>query len=224
MLFHGIWRASGLLTALFASSLALAAPPQIALLLPQSGRMAKAAETIRDGFLAAYYQDSSSTADSPSLRFYDSDTADIITLLNQARADGASLIIGPLDRERLEVLIKAGPLGIPVLALNSIEGSAPDLFQFALSPEDEILRLTEWMSAQKIRQPLLLAGNDEASQRQVKLFVTAWQQHRKGELPVVTLDMARKGGIVASVKELTRQGGRHDALFLATPALARQGR
>lgn len=222
MRFSGIWRAGSLLTALFASSLSLAAPPSIALLLPQSGRMAKAAETIRDGFLAAYYQDTARATDSPSLRFYDSDSSDIVTLVNQARADGAGIIIGPLDRERLELLIKAGPQAVPVLALNSIEAESANLFQFALAPEDEIQRLTEWMNEQNVRRPLLLATADEASQRQLKLFMAAWQLHSKTAPEVLTLDPARKGGIVASIKELTRRGSRHDALFLATTALARQ--
>ncbi|MGH8492400.1 MAG: penicillin-binding protein activator [Moraxellaceae bacterium] len=222
MRFPRFLRVSSLLTALFASLSALAAPPHIALLLPQSGRMAKAAESIRDGFLAAYYQDSARGTDTPALRIYDSDSADIITLVNQARADGAGLVIGPLDRERLDALLKAGPAAIPVLALNSTEGSAGNIYQFALSPEDEIQRLAEWMSEDKIRQPLLLATADDASQRQVRLFSAAWQARHESSLKTLMLDPARKGGIVAEIKELSRRGGPYDALFLATPALARQ--
>src|SRR6218665_1174840 len=161
MRFSRFWRAVILLTALFASTSSLAAPPHIALRLPQPGRMAKAAESIRDGFLAAYYQDLATGTDSPSLRFYDSDSADVLALVQQARADGASLVIGPLDRERLETLIKAGPQGIPVLALNSVETSGENLYQFALAPEDETLRLIEWMIEHNTRQPLLLAAADD---------------------------------------------------------------
>ncbi len=222
MRFSGIWRAGSLLTALFASSLSFAAPPHIALLLPQSGRMAKAAESIRDGFLAAYYQDLATAADSPSLRFYDSDSADVVALVQQARADGAGMVIGPLDRERLEALIKAGPQGIPVLALNSVEAGVENLYQFALAPEDETLRLIEWMSEDKIRQPLLLAAADEGSQRQLRIFQTLWLTLQGSTPKVLTLDPTRKGGIVAEIKELSRSSTRYDALFLASPALARQ--
>lgn len=222
MRFFSLWRVIFTLTALFVSSLALATPPHIALLLPQSGRMIKAAESIRDGFLAAYYQDLANGTDSPALRFYDSDAADIVTLVQQARADGAGLIIGPLDRERLDALIKAGPQGIPVLALNSTEASAENLYQFALSPEDEILRLSEWMVEDNIRQPLLLATADDSSQRQLRIFQATWQA-RQGSTPkALILDPTRKGGIVAEIKELSRSSTRYDALFLATPTLARQ--
>lgn len=225
MRFSKVLRTSSLLSALLAStasSLTLAASPQIALLLPQSGRMAKAAESIRDGFLAAYYQDSRAGADSPVLRFYDSDSADILALVAQARADGASLIIGPLDRERLEPLLKAGTPGIPVLALNRSEGAAENIYQFALSPEDEIQRLVAWMREEKIRQPLILATADEASQRQLRIFSAIWQATGDSSAKSQVLDPARKGGIVAEIKMLSSASGRHDALFLATPALARQ--
>lgn len=226
MHFSSYWRAGILLAAALASApstaAAQAAPLQIALLLPQSGRMAKAADTIRDGFLAAYYQDSAALADTPTLRFYDSDTQDIAVLVKQAHADGAGLVIGPLDRERLEHLIQSGPLPVPVLALNSAEGELDNLFQFALAPEDEILRLVAWMDQQKIRQPLLLAGSDEPGQRQLKLFQAAWQAGHPGPLTVVTLDASRKGGVVASVREATRQSSRYDAIFLASANLARQ--
>lgn len=198
------------------------APAQIALLLPQSGRMAKAAEAIRDGFLAAYYQDSGKAADSPSLRFYDSDSQDIVSLLAKVKAEGATIAIGPLDRERLDKLVKAGPLPLPVLALNSVEASADNLYQFALAPEDEILRLVQWLDQQKIRQPLILSAADEGSQRLQKLFQAAWQAGHDTVPKVITLDPARKGGIVADIRDITRQGGRLDALFLAAPALARQ--
>lgn len=215
---------AGLMTAVLflASANAAAAVTQIALLLPQSGRMAKAAESIRDGFLAAYYQDTGTATDSPSLRFYDSDSADIPTLVKTAQANGASIIVGPLDRERVEQLIKSGPVSVAVLALNQVEGQGSNFFQFALSPEDEIQRLVEWLEQEKIRQPLLLTSHEDAGQRQQKLFQAAWQNHHPAALQVITLDPARKGGITAAVRELTRQRGAHDAIFLASPGLAKQ--
>ncbi len=222
MFFPRFLRAGSLLAALLASQAALAAQPHIALLLPQSGRMAKAAESIRDGFLAAYYQDTATAADTPSLRFYDSDTTDIITLVNQARSDGAGIIVGPLDRERLEPLVKAGAQAIPLLALNSVEEAAENIYQFALSPEDEIQRLAEWMRSNQIHQPLVLTTGDDASLRQLRIFSATWQAGGGMAPKSLTLDLTRKGGIVAEIKDLSRNAGHYDALFLATPSLARQ--
>ncbi|MDI1300682.1 MAG: penicillin-binding protein activator [bacterium] len=209
-------------TLLLGSSGAVAAITQIALLLPQSGRMAKAAESIRDGFLAAYYQDTAGASDSPSLRFYDSDSGDISTLVKTAQANGASIIVGPLDREHVEQLIESGPMSIPLLALNQTEGHHNNLFQFALSPDDDVQRLVEWLEQQKIRQPLILGSGDESGQRQQNLFQTAWQMHHTNALRVITLDAAHKGGITAAIRDLTHPPQGYDAIFLTSPALARQ--
>lgn len=227
MRFNGPWRAGVLMFAWLSGAAAHAAPhaapPGIALLLPQSGRLAKAAEAIRDGFLAAYYQDSTALAEPPVLHFYDSDSTEITRLVQQAKEDGASLIIGPLDRERIETLAKAETLPLPVLALNAIEGAAAgNLYQFALSPEDELLRLVQWMRQQGLRRPLLLAASDEASQRHLRLFQAYWAAPGGSALPVTVLDPARKGGITPTIREIAQGKGRHDALFLATPQLARQ--
>lgn len=217
----GLWRFAALFL-VFASSQVQAAAPGVAVLLPQSGRMAKAAEAIRDGMLAAYYQDSAGLAEPPALHFYDSTSGDIASLLQQVRENGAGFVIGPLDREHIEGLVKLGRQPLPVLTLNHIDSNAENVVQFALSPEDELLKVTSWMKAAKIRQPLLLAAADESSQRQLKIFQSLWRADNSGGLRVLTLDPSRKGGVAASIKELVRSTARHDALFLATPALARQ--
>lgn len=201
----------------------LAAATDIAVLLPQSGRLSRAAEAIQDGLLAAYYQDSAGASDTPTLNFYDSDSTPVLALLHQARADGASAAIGPLDRERVETLVKAGALPLPVLALNNAEGDNALLLEFGLNPEDELARLVEWMGEQGVQRPLALAAADEASQRQLRLFQSAWQQRHPAAAAVAALEPARKGGLAVAVKALLAGPARSaDALFLATPALAGQ--
>lgn len=217
----GFWRAGAFLLLLTASSVQ-ASTPEIALLLPQSGRMAKAAEAIRNGFLAAYYQDSNGAAGTPSLHFYDSDAADPVELVQQAARNGASLIIGPLDRERLDALLKLPSLPVPVLALNTTDGQADNLFKFALAPEDETQRLVEWMEMQQIRNPLILMTADDASDRQAKIFQAAWAINHTEPLQLTAIDPTRRGGVAAAIRELVRIDSKHDAIFLATPSLARQ--
>lgn len=217
------WRITAFVCLLLANPLVQATAPKFAVMLPQSGRMAKAAEAIRDGLLAAYYQDSATLAETPSLHFYDSADADIARLMQQVRDDGASLVIGPLDREHIETLIRLGTrLPLPVLALNRTEGQLENLFQFALAPEDELQRLASWMKSENIRHPLVLAATDEGSQRQLKIFQSSWLGEASGALRVVLLDPARKGGVTASIRDMVRSAGAEDALFLATPSLARQ--
>jgi outer membrane PBP1 activator LpoA protein len=216
------WRVTAVFLVLVISPVQ-AAVPGIAVLLPESGRMAKAAEAIRNGLLAAYYQDSSGSTEPPSLHFYNSADRDVAALLLQARERGAGFVIGPLDREHIETLAKQGKPPLPVLALNHIELHADNIVQFALSPEDELLKVVSWMRSAKIRNPLLLAASDEPSQRQLKIFQSLWlAADNEASLRVLILDPSRKGGITAFIKDLVRGASKHDALFLATPALARQ--
>lgn len=222
MRFSGFRRTGALLLLLAASPVLEATSPAVAVLLPQSGRMAKAADTIRQGLLAAYYQDSRSGVDTPPLHFYNSDNRDIVALVQQAKDNGASLVIGPLDRELLEKLTTVPALPVPVIALNSVEGAAGNLFQFALAPEDEVSRLVDWMGQQGVKRPLLLGAADEASLRYLRIFQGQWLRKYLEPLRVVTLDPARKGGVTAGVRDVVRDIGKHDAFFLATPGVARQ--
>lgn len=213
---------SALLIALPFMSPASAEPAHIALLLPQSGRMAKAAETIRDGFLAAWYHDNAGQPlAAPQLDFYDSDSDSLPSLLQEAQRNGATLIVGPLDRERLDALTQTHLESLPpLLALNSIDAQLPNVYQFALSPEDEIARLVAWMKAQGITNPLLMYSNDSSSQRQLRFFQTLWQSQTP--LTTLVLNSTQKGGLVAHLKTALPTISNADAIFLASPTLANQ--
>ena len=112
--------------------------PHIALLLPLSGRANAAALSVREGFLAAYYQ--APAALRQQVRIYDTGTASVADALTRATGSGAELIVGPLTREEVIAAAQfAGPRP-PMLALNFLgpETPAPPRFyQYALSPEDE---------------------------------------------------------------------------------------
>lgn len=113
-------------------------PRQIALLLPLSGRAATAGTAVRDGFLNAYYDDSS--ASRPRLKIYDVALRDAPSSYLQALADGSDFIVGPLTREEVAALATLADGRATTLALNFLPDGVqvPDrFFQFALSPEDE---------------------------------------------------------------------------------------
>ncbi len=118
----------------------------IAVLLPFSGAAADAADAIRDGILAAYYQSGRSDA---ALQFYDTagDPQRIWSVYQQAVAQGAEFVIGPLLKDSVQTLAQAGTLAVPVLALNQIDGDPanadPPLYQFGLAPEDEARQVAE---------------------------------------------------------------------------------
>jgi outer membrane PBP1 activator LpoA protein len=112
------------------------AQARVAVLLPQSGRYAEAGAAVRQGILAAQ----STSGQGPEFRFYDSHNPKAVPdLLRQAAAEGASLAIGPLDKEAVDALASQPALPIPTLALNRANSDAtpPNLYQFSLDPEDE---------------------------------------------------------------------------------------
>ena len=117
----------------------------IAILLPYSGPYARVAASLRDGFMAAWYQHSIDQR--PVLRFYDSSEPERIQeLYRQALQQGAQLIVGPLDKRAVQRLVELPDLQVPVLALNQVEqtpaGNAK-VFQFGLAPEDEAEQIAE---------------------------------------------------------------------------------
>ena len=117
-------------------------PPEagahIALLLPITGRAASAAQSVRDGFMTAYYQ--APVAERPRVRLYDTGTLSIADALTQAREQGADFIVGPLTREEVTAAAEYPGAHAPLLALNFLPAEQPvpaQFYQFALSPEDE---------------------------------------------------------------------------------------
>lgn len=116
-------------------------PAQIGVLLPLNGKLSGAAQAIRDGIIAAYY-DTPEGGLLPQIMFYDSgDTPEsALSAYQEAVANGARMVIGPLRKEALEGLANRLPLEVPVLGLNRLTVQThvnPALYQFGLAPEDE---------------------------------------------------------------------------------------
>ncbi len=107
---------------------------RIALLLPTTGAAASSGQAIRNGFMAAYYEHPSGH----SVKLYDTNGQDVLTVYTQALAEGATLVVGPLTKPEVEKL-KESSLNVPTLALNNVPTSSAktDFYQFALSPTDE---------------------------------------------------------------------------------------
>ena len=93
-------------------------PQNIALLLPLDGKLEKAGKAIRDGFFASFYQAKKQLSQIPNVQVYNTHNQDIQFLYNQAVTNGAELIIGPLDKQKVTTLSQETDLPIPVLAMN----------------------------------------------------------------------------------------------------------
>jgi len=91
-------------------------PSQVAVLLPAEGRLSAAAKAIRDGILSAYLDQPGNSV----IRFYSSghSSESAIAAYQQASADGAVQIIGPLHIDSTRALANLAELTTPVLLLN----------------------------------------------------------------------------------------------------------
>ena len=145
---------------------------QIAVLLPLSGRAAESAAAIRDGVIAAYYQDGQ---DKPELRFYDTgaDPQSIWSVYQQAVADGAEFVLGPLLKDSIHRLEQSEQLMVRVLALNQTgaehAGELP-LYQFGLAPEDEARQAAERMINDGHRQVIALVPDTSWGRRVLNAY------------------------------------------------------
>ena len=161
-------------------------PTRIALLLPMSGRFSGAGRAVRDGFLAAWYADSTSER-RPIVHIYDTgaNTATLTAAFNRALAEGAELIVGPVQRENVEALLGLRT-PVPVLALNySDDQHSPDVFQFGLSPEQEARQAAERARRDVGSRALVLYPDDAWGRRLHDAFV-----ERFTELGGVIVDRA----------------------------------
>lgn len=102
---------------------AASAPSNLALLVPLTGNYGEAGTVIRNGFLATYYDNLSKGGRAPSVRIYDTSTENIIDVYQQAIADGANMVIGPLRKENLAALSTLNTLSVPVIGLNYLDAN-----------------------------------------------------------------------------------------------------
>jgi outer membrane PBP1 activator LpoA protein len=148
----------------------------IAVLLPTSGRYAAASKALRDGLMASYY--ATPPTQRPQIRWYDTSTIlDLWSLLQQAVADGAEAVIGPLQKEAVEQLARAATLPVPVLALNrvALDAAPPaNLYQFGLSPEDEAAQAAAKAWQDGATRALALVPAGDWGERLLEGFRSRW--------------------------------------------------
>ncbi len=152
---------------------------QIAVLLPMSGNLSKVTDTIKNGLLSAYYNDSNSPI-KPVIKFYDSSNEKLSfqQLYGQAIDDGATHVIGPLDKIIINQLAQQSELDIPVLTLNYSENSlnyTENLFQFGLSPVDEAQQVAELAIRQNKFTAAVFYPDSEWGRRLYKAFSEHYQ-------------------------------------------------
>lgn len=148
------------------------APRQVALILPLNGPVSGVSQSVLDGFFAAYYSDDS--RERPQLRTYDAGKSpeDAVAAYQQAVADGADFVVGPLLREAVGSLFRQ-PLPVRVLALNHPDtGEVPPhgSAEFGLLPDAEGAQAAERMIGLGITRAALIAARTDWAERASRAF------------------------------------------------------
>lgn len=176
---------------------------QIAYLLPLSGNFAYAGNAIRDGVMASYYQTRGKhqTAES-QIRFYDTASSDdITTLYDQAVADGASVILGPLQKNLVNQLLERGNFSVPTISLNYADGNQGDdnLFQLSLLPEDEARQVAERIWQDGYQSVAIISPKGAWGDRLIGAFQEQWQTHKNINTELYRYE-SKTSGIAAGIQ------------------------
>ena len=168
------------------SLIAWAPARTVALLLPVEGKFAKAANAVRDGFMAAWFEDLD-TENRPTVLVRDTSSGDIWNIYNRVIEEGADFVVGPLRRAAVSRLADSDGMPVPTLALNhtdtgnrtsgdaSAVGPTRGLFQFALSPESEARLVAEYAWFANHENAAVLAPVGAWGDRVAAAFADAWE-------------------------------------------------
>ena len=149
-------------------------PDRVALLLPLSDRLRNTGSAVRDGFFAGYFQHHTAHK-KPNVQVYDVTQMGVIPAYDQARADGAEFIVGPLTKRSVQDLLLAADGSVPILALNYL---APDeypptgFYQYGLAPEDEAAQVADRVLADGLTQGIALVPDTDWGTRLINTFAT----------------------------------------------------
>ncbi|NNH87852.1 penicillin-binding protein activator [Acinetobacter terrae] len=123
------------------------AQAEVLVILPESGPMARAGLSVKQGFMSAYQASGQKTA----IKFVNSDKKQIAQLLKINVNKKTQMVIGPLARNEVEGLIKSKPK-VRVLALNEVTDQSDNVWQFSLSKKDDAYALNQILQKDKIKQ------------------------------------------------------------------------
>ncbi|WP_076586320.1 penicillin-binding protein activator [Vibrio ostreicida] len=169
-------------------SLDIVKPVNTALLLPLSGKFAKQAQLIRDGFILQMMNDSQRDKNA-NLTVIDTKTVTPEELERTLQDKNIDFVVGPLIKSNVEKLQQAQAKlthPIPTLALNipnNLE-SGNNTCYLALSPEQEVAQAAKHLFAQGYRYPLILAPQGRLGTRVVEAFEKEWKTYSSDKLAV----------------------------------------
>lgn len=188
-------------------------PVKMAVLLPLSGRLATAAQPVRDGLLSGYYGESRQR---PDIQFIDTagTAAGAVAAYDKAVTAGVDFIVGPLGRDEVDAVFGRAQLPVPVLALNRGKSSPPSgSAGFSLAPEDDGIIAAEYLRGRERSKVLVVHSNDDNGRRAAAAFRERFTQ--RGGQVVATLGVNEAVGDIGAQ---IRAAGTVDGVLLAVKA------
>lgn len=163
-------------------------PKNTALLLPLSGKYAKPAQLVRDGFLMAMLDDTQKEKDA-TLTVIDTEQTSGDELADRLKQSNIDFIVGPLVKSEIEAVQQMQAehqQNIPMLALNFPQeiSDNPDYCYLTLSPEQEVMQAAHYLDKQGYHYPLLLAPQGSNGDRAVAAFKAEWQKLQHTDVAV----------------------------------------
>ncbi|WP_338804383.1 penicillin-binding protein activator [Xenorhabdus griffiniae] len=120
--------------------------------------------------------DSAPTNDQ-TVKIYDTNSQPLTELLEQAKQDGVTLVVGPLLKPNVEQLTQIEtPLNILALNEPDMPQRRPNMCYFSLSPEDEAKNAAMHIWQQQKRSPLVLIPRTNLGTRVAQAFAQEWQK------------------------------------------------
>jgi outer membrane PBP1 activator LpoA protein len=167
-------------------------PQHSALLLPLSGKFAKQAQIIRDGFMFAMVNDKNRNPNA-TLQVIDTQAQPISKTVDDLTNSNIDFIVGPLVKDnilQLKQVMREQGRPIPMLALNIPDqiDTTPNTCYFGLSPEQEASQTAKYLASQSYAFPLVLAQSGSYGQRVVEAFETEWAKHSQHSVAVKYID------------------------------------
>ncbi|WP_414501044.1 penicillin-binding protein activator [Zymobacter sp. IVIA_12111.31 C1] len=198
-------------------------PTRIAVFLPQSGSLAPLAKAIKAGIDTQRSALLSAGQPAPDVDYYDTTTATIDDLYAQAKAKGAQVVIGPLDKDAVTALESRSDVTLPTLALNygsSAQNATQSLYEYGLSAEDEARQAAQYAGDAGLTQASLLTPDNDWGHRVEDAFRQQWQYQNHQIMTAVRY--APTAPVSGSVKTLAAVGRPQMVFMFAMPEYARQ--
>ncbi|MGB3918981.1 MAG: penicillin-binding protein activator [Thiothrix litoralis] len=196
---------------------------RIAALLPQSGALRSVGQEIYRGMETAR----NSIASDTTVQLYDVNAGGAVAQYQRAVAEGADVVVGPLDKESLaQLLAQPQLLSKPLLSLNYLTNSRNipgALYQFGLLPEDEARQVATATTARGLRTAIVMAPASSWGDRIAAAFRSAYQAKGGQVLNIQQYPDTASNAYMQNVQNaLAATQGRASMVFLAaSPSQAR---